>query len=106
MSRAELADTPFDGFLTPGMILSIIVGGGLLTAAWTVWMRYPLGASASLVAGCILLGWIVVEAVLIDDGRPLQATIFVLALMTLGLAWLLGICERSERTAQIEREET
>jgi hypothetical protein len=84
--RAELAGTPFDTFLIPGFILAFVVGGSLLAAAWSVWMRRPGAPLASLAAGGILLGWIVIETAMIESGRDLQATVLVLALLEIGLA--------------------
>jgi hypothetical protein len=87
--RSELEGTPFDSFVIPGLLLSVVVGGSLLAAAWTVWRHHPLAPLASLAAGCVLLGWIVVETVLIGNGRALQTTFFVVALLIIGLSWHL-----------------
>jgi hypothetical protein len=87
MPEAELDGTPFDGFVIPGLILSFVVGGSLLGAAWSVWTRQPPAPLASFVAGWVLLGWVVVEAAMIDSGRGLQITVFACALAIIGLAW-------------------
>ncbi len=87
MPLSTLATTPFDSFLIPGLLLSVVVGGSLLGAACLIWVRHPLAWIASLGAGLILLGWIVVEAVMIADGRVLQAIILIAALLIVGLAW-------------------
>ena len=84
--RAELDGTPFASFAIPGLILSFVVGGSLLAAAWSVWTRHPLAPLASLAAGCVLLGWIVVEAAMINDGRGLQFAVFAVALAIIGMA--------------------
>ncbi len=87
MPLSTLAATPFDSFLIPGLLLSVVVGGSLLGAAWLIRVGHPLAWIASLGAGLILLGWIVVEAVMIADGRVLQAIILIAALLIVGLAW-------------------
>lgn len=87
MPRSVLATTPFDSFLIPGLVLSIVVGGSLLGAAWLIQGRHPRAWLASLAAGVILLGWIVIESLMIADGRGLQAFILVTALLIIGLAW-------------------
>lgn len=84
--KEELDGTPFGSFLVPGLVLSFIVGGSLLAAAWLLWQRHPRAWLSAGAAGCILLGWIVVEAILIDSGRGLQATILTLAMLIIGLA--------------------
>lgn len=99
MPRSVLAGTPFDSFLVPGLLLSIVVGGSALGAAWLTRVRHPRARVASLVAGLILLGWIVIETVMIDDGRVLQAVVLIAALLIISLAW-------RDRPASARREST
>jgi hypothetical protein len=87
MSRDVLKDSPFDGFLVPGLLLTFVVGGSLLVAALLAWVGHPRARLVSLGAGCILLGWIVIEAAMVWSGRGLQVAILALALLILGLAW-------------------
>lgn len=86
MPRDVLADSPFDSFVIPGLILTA-VGATLLGAAWAVWTRHPRAQLASIGARCVLLGWIVVEAAMVSDGRDLQLADFAAAVLTIGLAW-------------------
>src|SRR3954466_12371614 len=72
MPEAELDGTPFSSYLIPGLGLCLVVGGSLLGAGWLAHRQSPLASLATLGAGCVLLGWIIVEAVLIDAGRALQ----------------------------------
>lgn len=85
--RSELAHSPFDRFTIPGLLLTG-VGGGLLAAAWTVWRRRRLAPLASLAAGGVLLGWIVIEAMMVRSGRELQVAIFGASVLTIVLAGL------------------
>jgi hypothetical protein len=89
MPHAALDGTPFSSFTIPALILIVIVGGSQLGAAWLVWARHRLAPLASLAAGAILLGWIAVEAVMVDSegGRPLQIVVFAFAALIIGLAW-------------------
>jgi hypothetical protein len=87
MPASVLADSPFDSFVIPGLLLGGIVGGSLLLAARLVWFGHHLGPSVSIIAGCILLGWILGEAVMVRDGRPLQAAIAMYALTLIVLGW-------------------
>jgi hypothetical protein len=89
MPHSALDHSPFDQFTIPAMIL-IMVGVGLVLAAWLVWNRHGLAPLASLAAGVALLGWIMGEAVMVRDGRPLQATVFLFALAIIALAGLLA----------------
>jgi hypothetical protein len=89
MPHSALDHSPFDQFTIPAIILAA-VGAGLITAAWLVWRRHALAPLGSLAAGVTLLGWIVVEAVMVRDGRPLQVTVFLFALVITALAGLLA----------------
>lgn len=86
MSTDVLADSPFASFLIPGLVLSGVVGVSQLVAAWLVWRGDRRGGVASFAAGSILLGWILVESLLIHDGRALQAAILLAALAIIALA--------------------
>jgi hypothetical protein len=60
-----LAGTPFRSYLIPGLILAVVVGGSAAVAT-TATLRSPeAGARASLLAGVILMGWIVGEIVIL-----------------------------------------
>jgi hypothetical protein len=89
MSEDVLDRSPFDTFLVPGLLLAAVVGGSLLGAAWLAWRRHPRAGIAGVAAGSILLGWIVIEAVMISGGRMLQAIVLVWALVIIALAWPL-----------------
>jgi len=97
MPKAQLADTPFDGFLVPGVLLGVVVGGSMLVAAIATWRRSRRAGAMTIGAGAIMLGWIAVEATMIHDGRPLQVAVALLALLTLGLGWLQRRLDRLGR---------
>ena len=84
-----LEHSPFESFLVPGILLGGVVGGSLLLAAWRILAQDTHAPAASLVAGGILLGWISIESIMVRDGRPLQAIVFVTSLVIIGLAWRL-----------------
>lgn len=84
---SELADTPFDSFFVPGLLLSAVVGGSMATATISLLRRVPWAGEAAVAAGTIMLGWIAVEAMMIQDGRPLQLAVAVVSLATILLGW-------------------
>jgi hypothetical protein len=100
IQRSQLADTPFDSLVLPGLLLSLVVGGSMLVAAAAVWRDHPRAGLASIGAGGIMLGWIAIESLMIHDGRPLQISVALLSLLTLALGWWLGRADqqRSRRT--------
>jgi hypothetical protein len=88
--KAQLAATPFDSFLIPGVLLAGIVGGSMLGASALVWTHHTRAGIASMAAGGIMLGWIAIESLVIHDGRPLQVTVASLSLIALALGWWLA----------------
>jgi hypothetical protein len=97
-----LHGTPFADFTIPALLLGLVVGGGALVAAGiavfgprklTVLGPWRLDVLASAVAGCIMVGWMVVEVALIGLGSWLQPTYFVVGLVMIGLADVLQWAE-------------
>jgi hypothetical protein len=87
MPDSNLDHSPFDSFLIPGLILALLVGGSYLLAARLIWFGHRLAPYASIAAGMILLGWISIEALMIRDGRMLQAVVAGYAVVSILVAW-------------------
>jgi hypothetical protein len=99
-----LRTTPFADFAIPALLLGVVVGGSALVAA-VIAVVEPLvrieplqiaqfeslgiGALASAVAGCIMVGWMTVELEMIGLGSWLQPTYLAVGLLMIGLAGLL-----------------
>jgi hypothetical protein len=98
---AWLVGTPFKDYTIPGLLLAVVIGGGVLLAAATVFIRREWAVLVSVVAGISMVGFEAVEAVCIDskvgDGLPLVAGLqvfyFVLGLAVFGLAAYLWRAE-------------
>jgi hypothetical protein len=90
MSRGDLRDSPFSTFAVPGLILSIAVGGSQIAAAVALLKRHRHAALLALAAGLVMLGWIVVQSVMIPSGRGLQAFILAYAILEIRMAWSRG----------------
>ena len=60
-----LAGSPFHDSFVPSLVLLLIVGGSLLTAAIAVLTRARIARTAALAAGVILIGWIAVQMAII-----------------------------------------
>jgi hypothetical protein len=88
-----LHHTPFSSYRVPGMVLAVIVGGSALVAAVAVMVRSVWDAIASLVAGVILVGWIVSEVAMLGFQSGLQPLYFVIGLLMIGLATRLFMNE-------------
>jgi hypothetical protein len=86
MSRTDLEHSPFDSFLIPGLLLTIVVGGSQLAAAQLLRARSSVSELPAIGAGAALLGWILVEAVMVRNGRGLQAFIFAYAVAEIAVS--------------------
>ena len=79
-------------------ILAIIVGGSSLIGAATIFTGRKIGVLASLVAGLIVAGYIVVEFVMLKQGVSwIEGLYFGLGLVIFGLASYLWMSEYRER---------
>ncbi|MGA2073538.1 MAG: hypothetical protein ABSH52_08525 [Terriglobia bacterium] len=63
--RAWLAGTVFSGYLIPGLILAVVVGGSATGAMFATLCERDAGTLLSCVAGGILLGWLVGEQLIL-----------------------------------------
>ena len=98
---AWLAGTPFSDYTIPGLVLVIVVGGSALLAAATVFIHREWAVLVSVLAGLLMVGFVVVEAVSLDSkvGNVLptvlvpQLLYFVLGLAVFGLAGSLWMRE-------------
>jgi len=60
-----LARTVFSSYLIPGLILAVVVGGSATAAAVATLRSRDAGALSSMLAGAILLGWLVGERLIL-----------------------------------------
>lgn len=90
MSTSMLAGTPFHDYLVPGAILFGIVGLGAFVAAAMTLLRMPGAPGAAMAIGVVLVGWIVVEMVLLVNWGSLAWSFYLLlgaAIVGAGLWW-------------------
>ena len=98
---AWLAGTPFSDYTIPGLALVTVVGGSALLAAATVFIDGEWAVLVSVLAGLLMAGYEVVEAVSLDSKvgnvlptvLGLQLLYFVLGLAVFGLAGFLWMRE-------------
>ena len=98
---AWLAGTPFSDYTIPGLVLVIVVGGSALLAAATVFIHREWAVLVSVLAGLLMVGYLVVEVVSLDSkvGNVLPSVLvpqllyFVLGLAVFGLAGSLWMRE-------------
>ena len=96
-----LAGTPFSDYTLPALVLVIVVGGSALLAAATVFIDREWAVLLSVLAGLVMAGFLVVEAISLDskvgDALPIvlvmQILYFVPGLAIVGLAGSLWMRE-------------
>jgi hypothetical protein len=91
---SALQGSPFTDFTYPALLLGLVVGGSALAAsAISVFGPRRIEALASAAAGCILVGWITIEVLMIGLNSWLQPLYFVVGLVMIGLAGLLQLAK-------------
>ena len=98
-----LAGTPFRTALMPGILLLLVVGGAQFVAATCLILRVSWAPRASLLAGAILTGWLVVEVWMLGV-HWLQMAFLILALAQMASAWLLERSREPEITPSMVAE--
>lgn len=89
------ASAPFQNYMIPGIVLFLIIG--VLSAAVAIlavvkYQYYPL---LTVVQGCILIGWIVIQLLMVISFHPLHLIIIAIGLIlillgfTINNRWLL-----------------
>jgi hypothetical protein len=89
LDRSMLRHLPVDTWVMPGVALAALVAVPYVIAAVLVVTRHPLARAVSLLAGGVLVGWIVVQLAVIQQYFFLQPVMGICGLFTLGLAYLL-----------------
>lgn len=84
-----LSGTPFSSFVVPGLLLLLAVGGLSLIAGLLSIKDVFTGAAASILAGCVVLGWIVGEMYVVPWTHWLQPFEAGLGFLMIALGSLL-----------------
>jgi hypothetical protein len=106
---AWLAGTPFTNYTIPGLVLLIVIGGGMLLAALTVFVQREWAVLFQAGMGMMMIGFEVVEAVIIDRfheavvaSTVVQQLLFSgLGVVLLGLAVSLWLTEYRRQSVLI-----
>ena len=101
-----LEHSPFNDFLIPGIVLFIVNGlFGLLTLVWTAfeWKKY---AWLIILQGILLIGWIIVQMILLREIYYLQFIFggIGLVLLLIGITLNRNMTEKLHLEAKTEDE--
>jgi hypothetical protein len=90
LSHDWLDNTFFDSWFLPGVALLVVIGGSQFAAATALLARRPYAREASIAAGLIMVGWIVVQLAWLQVFHPvMQPTLFAAGVVITALAWRL-----------------
>jgi hypothetical protein len=85
-----LDNTSFDSWFLPGLALLLVIGGSQLAAATTLLARRPHAREVSIVAGQVLIGWIIVQLAWLQVFHPvMQPAMLAAGFLIASLAWRL-----------------
>lgn len=91
-----LAGSPFENYFVPSLILFVIVGGTLGFAALAVLAGFRVARRSALIAGTIVLAWIIAQVAVIGYVSWMQPATFIGGLAVLVLAWQLSPSDAGE----------
>ncbi len=82
-----LKNSPFSNFLIPGIILFVVVGLGNIFAAAVLCFKYEYSLYISHFMGLALVGWIVVQCIMMWNINILHIVYFIIG----GIEMLLSL---------------
>lgn len=92
---SALQGSPFSDFTYPALLLGVVVGGSALAAAAiSVFGPRRIETLASAAAGCIMVGWMIIQLTMIGLSTWVQPAYLVVGVIMVGLAGLLQVTKR------------
>ena len=82
-----LKNSPFSNFLIPGIILLVLIGFGNIFTAIFLYFNYKYSLYTSHLMGIVLVGWIVVQCIMMRDINILHIIYFIIG----GIEMLLSL---------------
>ncbi|MBN1630038.1 MAG: hypothetical protein JW990_09755 [Thermoleophilia bacterium] len=89
VSREWLEGSPFKSYVVPRLILLVAVGGSMFAAAGMLLAEASRARTMSLLAGIILVAWIVAQVTIIGRRSRLQDAFAVLGFVVVILSLFL-----------------
>lgn len=84
-----LRHSPFHSFLLPGIVLFVVNGLFNFGAAYAVIKNRPYASTFTLVQGVLLVGWIVVQVLMVRDVSALHIIMFCIGFVLIMCGFLL-----------------
>ncbi len=81
----------FPDYAIPGVLLILLIGGGMLGAAWITIRRPVLAGPVGVAMGSVQLAWLAIETVVVGwHGGPQGVLVGVIGLLAVALVVLGG----------------
>jgi hypothetical protein len=107
---ALLQGSPFGSYIIPGLALLVMVGGSALVATVLMIRRQTLGAALSGVAGAMIIGFEIVEVLVIGSepglARNLQVFYFAFGLVLAALSFWWWTTEHTPQPSSMRHSTT
>lgn len=81
-----LEHTPFRDYFLPGAFLSMMVGGSALVATFAMFRNSGYQYRLAMASGVILIGWILIQTMLLQSVHWLHISYFVIGMLVLILS--------------------
>jgi len=80
---------PFTNYFIPGLILFTVIGVGSVAIAVLTIMKAAHYPFLILAQGCILVGWIAIQLMLVTAFHPLHLIITLIGFILAAVAWIM-----------------
>jgi hypothetical protein len=97
---AWLEGTPFSSYVIPGLLLALFVGGSAAVATATLLVARNWSGQATIVAGAVLMGWLVGEVLILKQPSapsPTEVFFFAIGLIMLALGLNVAWTQRQRQ---------
>jgi hypothetical protein len=93
------ARLPFHSLVLAGVALAVIVALPLTLLAWSAWTGHARTDDLALIAGLLIIGWIVVQVVLLRSFSPFQPAYLCIGACFVGASHRVRLGRRPLRRA-------
>jgi menaquinone-dependent protoporphyrinogen oxidase len=98
---SALSHSPFSTFLVPGLLLLFVIGVANVIAGWLVIRDRPNANAWAIAAGGTLLGWMVLEMVMLRSIHVLQLVFFAVSVVSIIEALRRRLDERVDAASRV-----
>lgn len=87
---------PFQSTLLGGIALAIVVACPLTLLAWSAWTGSDATGTVALVTGVLIIGWIVVQILILRTFSPFQPAYLIVGAILVGVSGRVGLGRRRD----------